>query len=132
MKYLSLVYLDQKKMLSLPRSEFDAVAAETKSFFEEVRSSGRVVTVQLLQPAQAAATVRKRDGKLFVTDGPFTETKEQLAGFVLLEADDFNDAIRFASSLPGAKYGSIEVRPVAEGFKDLEPYLTGDGRATGS
>ncbi len=131
MKYLGMLYIDQEKIFSLPRHEFDTIVEEAQSYFAKARNSGQLVTAQLLQPAQTATTVRKRNGKVIVTDGPFAETKEQLAGFTLIEAKDLNDAIQFASSLPGARYGTVEVRAVANGFKDFEPFLTGVAEQTG-
>ena len=81
------------------------------------RESGLLVAAEALQPVDSATTVRVRHGKLSITDGPFAETKEQLAGFYLIEARDLNDAIQVAAKIPPAREGSIEVRPVRE----LEP-----------
>jgi hypothetical protein len=105
MKYLCLVYLDEKRLSELP--DEDCVA-----FDEDIRASGHCLASEALEPVQAATTVRVRNGKLSVTDGPFAETKEQLAGFYVVEAADLNEAIRIASRIPPARVGSIEVRPV--------------------
>jgi hypothetical protein len=105
MKYLCLVYLDEKRLPELPDEEcvdFDA----------GIRDSGHCVASEALESVQTATTVRVRGGKLSVTDGPFAETKEQLAGFYLIEARDLNEAIQVASKIPPARVGSIEVRPI--------------------
>jgi hypothetical protein len=107
MKYLCLVYLEEQKLHAVPDRECQACG-------DGFRASGVLVAAQALQPIDTAATVRVRNGKLSVTDGPFAETKEQLAGFYLLEARDLNDAIQMAAKIPPAREGSIEVRPVRE------------------
>ena len=105
MKYLCLVYLDEKRLGELPDEE--CVAFDT-----EIRESGHCIASEALQPVHTATTVRMRNGQLSVTDGPFAETKEQLAGFYMIEAKDLNEAIQIASRIPPARVGSIEVRPV--------------------
>jgi hypothetical protein len=105
MKYLCLVYLDEKRLNELP--DEDCV-----DFDEEVRKSGMCVASEALQSVQTAATVRMRNGRLSVTDGPFAETKEQLAGFYMIEARDLNEAIQVASKIPPARVGCVEVRPI--------------------
>ena len=105
MKYLCLVYGDEKEIHTVPDSECLA-------YDEALRQSGRCVASEALQPVQTAATVRVRNGKVSVTDGPFAETKEQLAGFYLIDAKDLNDAIQVASRIPPARVGSVEVRPI--------------------
>lgn len=105
MKYLCLVYLDEKRLNELP--DEDCVAYDTS-----IRKSGHCLASEALQSVQTATTVRVRDGKLSVTDGPFAETKEQLAGFYMIEAGDLNEAIRIAAKTPPARVGSIEVRPI--------------------
>jgi len=86
--------------------------AEYMAFTDDIRKSGHMLGGEALHPTNAATTVRVRNGKVSTTDGPFAETKEQLGGFYLVEAKDLNDAIQVASRIPGAKYGSIEVRPI--------------------
>jgi hypothetical protein len=110
MKYLCLVYLEQQKLHAVPDRECLACG-------EGFRNSGLLIAAEALQPADTAATVRVRNGQLSVTDGPFAETKEQLAGFYLIDARDLNDAIQAASKIPPAREGSVEVRPV----RDLDP-----------
>lgn len=105
MKYLCLVYLDEKRLDDLPDS--DCVAYDTA-----IRQSGQCIASEALQSVQTATTVRVRNGKVSVTDGPFAETKEQLAGFYLIDAVDLNEAIQIAAKIPPAHVGSIEVRPV--------------------
>lgn len=105
MKYLCLVYLDEKRLDELPDEdcvEYDAA----------IRKSGHCIASEALQSIRAATTVRVRNGKVSVTDGPFAETKEQLAGFYLIDAKDLNEAIQLASKIPPARVGSIEVRPI--------------------
>ncbi len=107
MKYLCLVYMDEKTL--------DSVAdRECKAFGDELRAGGRHIAAEALQSVSTATTVRVRNGKLSVTDGPFAETKEQLAGFYLIDANDLNEAIHLASRIPPARVGSIEVRPVRQ------------------
>ena len=110
MKYLCLVYLEEQKLHAVSDRE-------CMDCGDAFRASGVLVAGQALQPVDTAATVRVRNGKLTVTDGPFAETKEQLAGFYLLEARDLNEAIQMAAKIPPAREGSIEVRPV----RDLTP-----------
>jgi len=107
MKYLCLVYLEGHKL--------HAVAdRECQHCGDGFRERGVLLAAEALQPIETAATVRVRNGKVSVTDGPFAETKEQLAGFYLLDARDLNDAIQMAAKIPPAREGSIEVRPVRE------------------
>ena len=105
MKYLCLVYLDEKRLDELP--DEDCV-----EFDSGIRRSGHCLASEALQSVQTATTVRMRNGKLSVTDGPFAETKEQLAGFYMIEARDLNEAIQIASKIPPARVGSVEVRPI--------------------
>jgi len=105
MKYLCLVYLDEKRLDELP--DEDCVAYDTA-----IRKSGHCIASEALESVQTATTVRVRNSKVAITDGPFAETKEQLAGFYMLEAKDLNEAIQLASKIPPARVGSIEVRPV--------------------
>jgi hypothetical protein len=107
MKYLCLVYIEEGKLAAVPDRECAA-------FGDGLRSKGLLLAAEPLHPAATATTVRVRNGKVAVTDGPFAETKEQLAGFYLIDARDLNDAIQVASKIPPAREGSIEVRPVRE------------------
>ena len=114
MKYLCLIYDEEKKVGAMSKSESDAFMGEYYAFTEGIQKSGHYVAGEALQPIQTATTVRIRNGKLSTTDGPFAETKEQLGGFILIEARDMDEAIELASKVPMAKHGSIEVRPVME------------------
>jgi hypothetical protein len=105
MKYLCLVYLEQDKLHAVPDRECAACG-------DNLRKEGYLVGAEPLQPVETATTVRVRNGRMLVTDGPFAETKEQLAGFYLIEARDLNEALQVAARIPPAREGSIEVRPV--------------------
>jgi hypothetical protein len=107
MKYLCLVYLEGAKLHAVPDKECLACG-------DGFRTRGLLLAAEALQPIETATTVRVRNGQLSVTDGPFAETKEQLAGFYLIEARDLNDAIQIAAKIPPAREGSIEVRPIRE------------------
>lgn len=111
MKYLCLVYSDERRLHSLPESPEDD---ECQAYADSVADSGRMLAAEALEPVASAVTVRVREGRHTVTDGPFAETKEQLAGFYLIEARDLNEAIRVAAGIPAARVGSVEVRPVRE------------------
>lgn len=111
MKYLCLVYSDEEKLHSLPESPKDA---ECLAYDGKIRESGHMIAGEALQPVQTATTVRVRNGRTSVTDGPFAETKEQLAGFWMIEARDLDAAIQVAAGIPAARVGSIEVRPIRQ------------------
>ncbi|HXA95018.1 MAG TPA: YciI family protein [Candidatus Dormibacteraeota bacterium] len=117
MRYLCLVYLVENEMATMSESESDACTDESLAYDEALRRSGQLILAHALERVETATTVRVRKGKLFTTDGPFAETKEQLGGFILIEARDLNDAIQAASRIPLARRGSIEVRPI----KELKP-----------
>jgi hypothetical protein len=112
LKYLCLVYAEEKRIAALSGSEWDALVVENLELCEELRKSGHYVSASPLDSVQTAATVRMRNGKLSTIDGPFAETKEQLGGYYLIEARDLNEAIQVAGRIPGARLGSIEVRPI--------------------
>jgi hypothetical protein len=120
MKYLCLIYQQEEEIDALPESEYDAIVDEVLAYREELRKSGHYITSGPLQPARTAITIRVRNGKLSITDGPFAETREQLGGFYLIEAADLNDAIRVASKMPPARLGSIEIRAIKE-FDRTQP-----------
>jgi hypothetical protein len=105
MKYLCLVYMEQDKLHAVPDKECAACG-------EGCRKSGLLLAAEALEPVHTATTVRVRNGKVSITDGPFAETKEQLAGFYLIDARDLNEAIQVAAKIPPAREGSVEVRPV--------------------
>lgn len=114
MKYLCLVYLEEKKLDAMSKSELDALIGESLAYDEVLRKSGHYLVSEALQPVETATTVRIRNGKASITDGPFAETKEQLGGFILIKARDLNEAIQVASKIPPARLGSVEVRPILE------------------
>jgi hypothetical protein len=114
MRYLCLIYEDETLREKMPKSEADMIFGEYFEFTDSIKKSGHYIGGNPLQPTQSATTVRVRNGKVTTTDGPFAETKEQLGGYYLVEAKDLNDAIRVASRIPGARVGSIEVRPIWE------------------
>jgi hypothetical protein len=114
MKYLCQVYIDEQKLDAIPDSEFESLVGQSLAYDEELRKSGHFITAQALQRVLTASTVRVRKGKMSITDGPFAETKEQLGGFILINANDLNDAIQIASRIPMARWGSIEVRPIRD------------------
>ncbi len=105
MKYLCLVYGEEKRFEAM--SDDECVAYD-----EALRERGQCLASEALQPVQTATTVRVRNGKVSITDGPFAETKEQLAGFYLIDARDLNEAIQIASKIPPARVGCVEIRPI--------------------
>jgi hypothetical protein len=114
MKYLCLIYYEETKADALPESEYNATAREAVEYGKDLGTSGQHVASAALQSVETATTIRLRNGKLAVTDGPFAETKEQLGGFFLIDARDLNGAIRVASKIPPLRLGCIEVRPIKE------------------
>lgn len=124
MKYIALVYYEEEIMKKMSRQEWDALNRECMACVESLEADGHYIAGEPLYPVETAATVRVRNDKATATDGPFAETREQLAGFYLLEARDRDEAIRLAGRIPPARYGSIEIRPV----RDLLP----EGNAGGA
>jgi len=114
MKYLCLIYSDESMWPKLAKADSEKMMAEYMAFTDGIMKSGHYIGGNRLQPTGSATTVRIRNGKLSTTDGPFAETKEQLGGYYLVEAKDLNEAISVAARIPGARVGSIEVRPIAE------------------
>ncbi len=114
MKYLCLIYLDEKRLESAPPELVQSVGKACLDHCEELRQKGQLIASERLESVQTATTLRRQGDNFTVTDGPFAETKEQLAGFYLIEARDLNEAIRMASHIPPGQFGCIEVRPVAD------------------
>jgi hypothetical protein len=114
MKYLCLVYYREADINDLSQTAWDALNRECMAFGESVVVSGHMTGGQALESTATATTVRVRNGKTTITDGPFAETKEQLAGFYQLEARDLNEAIQIAARIPPARLGSVEIRPIRE------------------
>ncbi|HEX8795074.1 MAG TPA: YciI family protein [Polyangiaceae bacterium] len=112
MQYLLLIYAEEKKIASMPEAELGKFIAEFNAFTKSVQESGHFVANGRLQATANATTVRVREGKTLTTHGPFAETREQLGGFYLVEAKDLDEALALAARIPGARVGSIEVRPM--------------------
>ncbi len=112
MQYLLLIYRSDAEYGKMNAGERKAMSAEYGVFTQSIIQSGHFKAGDGLQPTTTATTVRVRDGKTLTTDGPFAETREQLAGYYLVEAKDLDTALAIAARIPGAKTGSIEVRPV--------------------
>lgn len=122
MKYLCMAYEEEHKLNALSKSEWDVLRTETLTYVEELKKSGSLIIAEPLQSVHTAATVRVRNGKIAITDGPFAETKETLGGFFLINVQDLNEAIQVASKWPSARLGSIEVRPIEDGLKEDKRY----------
>lgn len=114
MKFLLLVYTDDALLEALPAGEADAMMRGCLAHADELRAQGCLLDFQQLESAKTAKSVRVRNGRASVVDGPFAETKELLGGFNLIEADSYDEAVRIAMELPWARTGCIEVRPVKD------------------
>ena len=114
MKYLCLIYNQEKNLAGFSKEQWDSLKGEYFAYTSSIKESGHYLGGHSLQTTGTARTVRVRDGKMSATDGPFAETNEQLGGYYLIEARDLNDAIQVASRIPSARMGSIEVRPIME------------------
>ncbi len=112
MEYILLIYNSETEGKKRPEAENQQINQEYMSFTEDLTKSGKNKGGNPLEPTTTATTVRVRNGKTIVTDGPFAETKEQLGGYYLVEAKDLDEAISIAARIPGSKHGSIEVRPI--------------------
>ena len=112
MQYLLLIYDAEKDLRALPETERRQINTDYTAFTKEIHASGHFKGGDALQSIDTATTVRVRDGKPQITDGPFAETREQLGGFYLIEAKDLDEATAIAARIPSARYGSIEIRPV--------------------
>jgi hypothetical protein len=129
MRYLCLIYENEKEWESKPQSELEAIMGEYFAFTENIRTNGKLVAGEALQPTPTATTVRVRNGKISTTDGPYAETKEQLGGFYLIDAKDLNEAIQVAAKIPGARDGAVEVRPVIDFSQDMAAASAGQQAA---
>ncbi len=112
MRYLLMIYGDESTELN--PAQMEQMMSDYNAFTDDVKTSGKYEAADALQPTATATTVRVRNDETLVSDGPFAETKEQLGGFYLLNCNDLDDAIAYAAKIPGAKHGSIEVRPIWE------------------
>ena len=111
MKYMLLIYLDEQALNETERQE---CYAESTQLAHQIHANGQYLAANPLQPTSMATSVRVRDGKRLVTDGPFAETREQLGGYFLIEANNLDEAIGIAARIPMARKGTVEVRPVID------------------
>jgi hypothetical protein len=111
MKYMLLIYMDEQAM---DQTEREHCYVESTQLAHQLKANGQFLATSPLQPVATATSVRVRDGKRMVIDGPFAETREQLGGYFLVEAKDLDGAIGIAARIPGARVGTVEVRPVIE------------------
>lgn len=112
MQYMLLIHEDEQAFQGLTEAERQSIYAEYRQYSQEISASGHYISGSELQPTSTATSVRVRDGKRLVTDGPFAETREQLGGYYLVEAKHLDDAIALAARIPSARTGTIEVRPL--------------------
>jgi len=114
MKYMLLIYDDEKIWATMPEAERQKIFGEYMQFSKDVQESGHYKSGAPLQPTSKATSVKVRNGKRLVTDGPFAETREQLGGYFLIDAKNLDEAIAIAGRIPMARKGTVEVRPVIE------------------
>ena len=119
MKYLCLVFIDEKKLEALPKDEAQALIDESLNYDDTLRLGGHLLAAQALESVRAASTVRVQNGKTSILDGPFAETKEQIGGFILIDAKDMAEARQLAAGIPSARLGGIEIRPIKELTRSL-------------
>jgi hypothetical protein len=112
MQYMLLIYGSEGARGEMSQEEMGRVFQAYGTFTQELRDSGAMIAGDALEPTETATTVRVKNDETLTTDGPFAETKEQLGGYYLIEADSLDDAVDWASKVPGARHGSVEVRPV--------------------
>jgi len=114
MKYICLAYEEERYLNALSKGEWEVLRRETLDYVQELKEKGVLLSAEPLESVRAASTVRVREGAVSITDGPFAETKEILGGFFMIDVQDLNVALNIASKWPSARFGSIEVRPIAE------------------
>lgn len=114
MKFMLLIYHDEQAWNGLTEAEREQIYLEYRQLIQALQSTGNYLVGDQLQPATTAISVRLRDNKQLVTDGPFAETREQVGGFFMIEANDLDEATSIAARIPSARMGTIEVRPVVE------------------
>ena len=121
MRYLCLIYLDEQELATMPESQMSALNSRHLQFNDGLLAGGAFIEAEALEPGTATTCVRVRHGKAEITDGPYAETKEQVAGFYLIEARDLDEALQIATRIPSAPLGTIELRPcrdlIVEGVK---------------
>ena len=111
MRYLCLIYLSEQELAAMPESQMSALNSRHLQFNDELLAGGQFIEAEALEPGTATTCVRVRHGKAAITDGPYAETKEQVAGFYLIEAHDLDEALQVATRIPSAPLGTIELRP---------------------
>ena len=114
MKYMLLIYNNEQEWDGLTESQRQGIYGEFRQFRDQIAKTGQYVSGSQLQPVSSATTVKVRQGKHLLTDGPFAETREQLGGYYLVQAKDLDEAVEIAGRIPGARFGTIEVRPLVE------------------
>jgi hypothetical protein len=114
MKFIVLIYNDPALLQELPPSQFDATMRGCLEHADDLRHAGRLMQSEQLEDARTAKTIRVRNGRQSVVDGPFAETKEMLGGFNIIEAADMEEALKIAAEFPWAQTGSVEVRPIVD------------------
>jgi hypothetical protein len=112
MNYLLLIYANETEFMAMGEAALQKMAGEYMDFTKSIVQAGHFKAADRLRPVSSASTVRVRNGKAAITDGPFAETREQLGGYYLIEAKNLDEATAIAARIPGARYGSIEVRPI--------------------
>ncbi len=112
MKYALLIYAAEKDWAEKSKEEQDSIYSEYWNYSVDLKKSGRMISCEPLDPTSTATTIRVRDGKTIPTDGPFADTKEQLGGIYVIDVKDLNEAMAWASKIPDARTGSIEIRPL--------------------
>ena len=125
MKFLCFAYEEERVLNALTHDEWLALRQQTLDYVQLLQASGVLIEAKPLQSATTAATVRVRDGRSSITDGPFAETKEQIGGFFLIEVADRDEAVRVAERWPSARFGAIEVRPIEDGLNTDRRYRSG-------
>jgi len=122
MKFMCLAYEEEAPFHAMSEADWQALRQETLDYVQFLQDNDHLITTHPLQSATTAATVRVRDGKTAITDGPFAESKEQIGGFFLIEAKNFDEALEIAAKWPSARLGTIEVRPLEEGLSTETRY----------
>ena len=119
MQYMLLIYNPPGDWEALPAEQRHAISNEYFTFTNELQESGKMVAGDALQHISTATSIRVRDGEALTTDGPFAETKEVLGGYYLIDVDTLDEALEWGAKVPGAKYGTIEVRPVVTDYETV-------------
>jgi hypothetical protein len=119
MQYMLLIYSPPGDWSSVPADEQQRIMQAYGAFTEELQASGKMVAGDALQPTSTATSIRVRDGETMTTDGPFAETKEVLGGYYLIDVDTLDEALDWAAKIPGAQWGTIEVRPVVTDYENV-------------